>query len=194
MDEGDEEEAAVNFIVDTKGMLGNLLKTSTKMTDLDRDGVSKASSDDALSTGASTNVSGGAGGMARNHKAGKMENFQLKQKVLQKEAEMEKMRAAYEKMRMDLEKARIGNVDVTMAGNEEEATGAKTEVEEGTDGGKDRVGKKRKRRRKKEQKKTWKKSRTRNGGMGPKRKGLRVIIGLKNRKKRGKKEQRKTWR
>ena len=66
------------------------------------------------------------------------------------------MRAAYEKMRMDLEKARIGNVDVTMAGNEEEATGAKTEVEGGTDGGKDRVGKNRKRRGEKEQKKTWK--------------------------------------
>ena len=48
------------------------------MTDLDRDGVSKASGDDASSTGASTNVSGGAGDIARNHKARKIENFQLK--------------------------------------------------------------------------------------------------------------------
>ena len=42
---------------------------------------------------------------------------------------------------MDLEKARIGNGDVMMMGNEEEATRAETEVKEGTDVGKDRMGK-----------------------------------------------------
>ena len=97
------------------------------MTDLDRDRVSRATGDDASSTGASTNASGGAGSLARNHKARKIENVQLKQQVMQQEAEMEKIRAAYEKMRMDLEKARIGNGDVMMMGNEEEATRAGTE-------------------------------------------------------------------
>ena len=81
-DDNNNEDGKASLVVDTKGLLGELLRRDMKMDNLDREGVSKADDDDATSLGISTNASGGVGDIARNHKGRKLENSQLKQQAI----------------------------------------------------------------------------------------------------------------
>ena len=61
-EDNNNEDGKASLVVDTKGMLGDLLRRDMRMDNLDRDGISKADGDDASSTGVSTNASGETAG------------------------------------------------------------------------------------------------------------------------------------
>ena len=110
-EDNNNEDGKASLVVDTKGMLGDLLRRDMRMDNLERDGISKADGDDASSTGVSTNASGGVGDIARNHKDRKRENSQLKQQAILNNDEMERMRLQCEELRRKLEDSRISKND-----------------------------------------------------------------------------------
>ena len=135
-DDNNNEDGKASLVVDTKGLLGDLLRRDMKMDNLDREGVSKADDDDATSLGISTNASGGVGDIARNHKGRKLENSQLKQQAILDNDEMERMRLECEELRRKLQDSRIGKNDGTEAAAGDagaavsETTGTKPAVDE----------------------------------------------------------------
>ena len=135
-DGNNNEDGKASLVVDTKGLLGDLLRRDMKMDNLDREGVSKADDDDATSLRISTNASGGVGDIARNHKGRKLENSQLKQQAILDNDEMERMRLECEELRRKLQDSRIGKNDGTEAAARDagaavsETTGTKPAVDE----------------------------------------------------------------
>lgn len=110
------EEGNASLVVDTKGLLGQLLRRDMTMETLDRGGVSKADGDDATSLGLSTNASEGVGDIARNHSERKRENYQLKDQARLDKEKMEKMRSEHEELLCQLQEARIGRSEGTQVG------------------------------------------------------------------------------
>ena len=82
-----------------KKMVGDLLKIDLDLDKLDRDGVSKASGDDATSFGVSTMNLASPRNLAKTHRERKVENMKLRNKIAKQQEKIEEFRRVDEELR-----------------------------------------------------------------------------------------------